>query len=152
MSAYKWLFNQPYVLLVLTALFWGGNAVAGKLAVGHVSPFLLTTLRWILAMAVIYPFALPHIRRDWPVIRKRLVFLSALGAIGFTVFNNLMYTALTFTSALNVAIIQASMPLSVFIFNFLLFGLRATFLQLAGFSLTLVGVLIIAATGRPSRF
>lgn len=147
MSAYKWLFNQPYVLLVLTALFWGGNAVAGKLAVGHISPFLLTTLRWIVAMAVIYPFALPHLRREWPVIREKLLFLAILGCVGFTVFNNLMYTALTHTSALNVAIIQASMPLSVFIFNFLLFGLRATFLQLAGFSLTLVGVLIIAARG-----
>lgn len=147
MSAYKWLFNQPYVLLVLTALFWGGNAVAGKLAVGHISPFLLTTLRWIVAMAVIYPFALPHLRREWPVIREKLLFLAILGCVGFTIFNNLMYTALTHTSALNVAIIQASMPLSVFIFNFLLFGLRATFLQLAGFSLTLVGVLIIAARG-----
>ena len=35
----------PYVLLVLTALLWAGNAIAGKLAVGHISPFLLTGLR-----------------------------------------------------------------------------------------------------------
>jgi len=147
MSAYRWLFNQPYVLLILTALFWGGNAVAGKLAVGHISPFMLTCLRWVVAMAIIYPFAIPHLRREWPVIRKNLVFLAALGAVGFTIFNNLMYTSLTFTSALNVAIIQASMPLSVFAFNFLLFGLRATALQMAGFALTLVGVLVIASRG-----
>ena len=34
--------RNAYVLLLLTTLFWGGNAVAGKLAVGHVSPMLLT--------------------------------------------------------------------------------------------------------------
>lgn len=147
MSAYRWLFNQPYVLLVLTALFWGGNAVAGKLANDHISPFLLTTLRWIVAMAIVYPFALAHLKRDWPVIRKNIIFLFLLGAIGFAVFNNLMYSALTHTSALNVAIVQASMPLTVFLFNFLLFGLRATGLQLAGFALTLIGVVVIAARG-----
>ena len=34
--------RTAYLLLLLTTLFWGGNAVAGKLAVGHVSPMLLT--------------------------------------------------------------------------------------------------------------
>lgn len=144
----NWLFKQPYLLLTLTALFWGGNAVAGKLAVDHVSPFILTMLRWIVAMAIVYPFAWPHLKREWPVIRANLPFLFLLGAIGFTVFNNLMYSALTLTTALNVAIIQASMPLSVFLLNFLLFGLRATALQVAGFTLTLIGVTVIAAQGQ----
>ena len=45
--------KNAYVLLLLTALFWGGNAVAGKLAVGHVSPMTLTALRWVLGLAVL---------------------------------------------------------------------------------------------------
>ncbi len=145
---FNWLFNRPYLLLTLTAVFWGGNAVAGKLAVDHVSPFLLTLLRWIVAMAIVYPFAWPHLKRDWPVIRQHLPFMFVLGAIGFTTFNNLMYFSLTLTTALNVAIIQASMPLAVFLLNFLLFSLRATPIQLAGFFLTLVGVTVIAAKGQ----
>ena len=43
------LFRQPMLLLALTALFWAGNAVASRLAVGEVSPFLLVFLRWGLA-------------------------------------------------------------------------------------------------------
>ncbi|MEQ9244627.1 MAG: EamA family transporter, partial [Nitratireductor sp.] len=33
--------RQAYVFLCLTTLFWGGNAVASRLAVGHVSPMML---------------------------------------------------------------------------------------------------------------
>ncbi|WP_075997219.1 DMT family transporter [Salaquimonas pukyongi] len=147
MRPFQWLYGQPYILLLLTALFWGGNAVAGKLAVGHVSPFLLTALRWAAAMAIVYLFALPHLKRDLPAIRRNIWFLALLGAIGFTVFNNLMYSSLIYTTAINVAIIQAAMPLIVFLLNFLLFGLRTTGLQLAGFALTLVGVATIASSG-----
>ena len=45
--------KNAYVLLLLTALFWGGNAVAGKIAVGHVSPMTLTTLRWVFGLLLI---------------------------------------------------------------------------------------------------
>jgi len=147
MSAFKWLFSQPYLLLVLTALFWGGNAIAGKLAVGHISPFILTSSRWLLAMAIVYPFAIPHLKKDWQKIKPHFWFLVFLGTIGFTIFNNLMYSALVHTSAINVAIVQASMPLSVFALNFLLYKLRATNLQMMGFSLTLIGVIIVASRG-----
>ena len=147
MRLFQWLYSQPYLLLLVTALCWGGNAVAGKLAVGHVSPFLLTSLRWAAAMALVVPFALPHLKRDLPAIRRNIWFLALLGATGFTVFNNLMYSSLVYTTAINVAIIQAAMPLIVFILNFLLFNLRITGLQMSGYALTLVGVVIIAARG-----
>src|SRR5215210_4190907 len=34
-----WLSGRPYLLLTLTMLMWGGNAVAGRLAVGEVSAY-----------------------------------------------------------------------------------------------------------------
>lgn len=141
------IFVHPYVLLTITALVWGGNAVAGKLAVGHVSPFLLTHFRWILACAVILPFAWPHLKRDWPVIRRHLPFLCVLGITGFAIFNNMMYLALTYTTAINVAIEQASMPLIVFALNYLLFRTQVTLFQVIGFIITMVGVIITATRG-----
>lgn len=133
--------------MTITALFWGGNAVAGKLAVGHVSPFALTTFRWATACLIILPFALPRLRQDWPEIRRNLPFLFFLGATGFAIFNNLMYLALNYTSAINVAIEQASMPLFVFALNFILFQIRTTWLRISGYILTLLGVVITATGG-----
>ncbi|MEF2072808.1 DMT family transporter [Consotaella aegiceratis] len=139
--------RHPYVLLVFTTLFWGGNAIAGKLAVGHVSPMMLTLLRWSLSVALIAPFALGHVRRDWPMILPRLPVLFALGATGFTLFNAIFYVAVTYTTAINVTIEQSAMPLIVFLGNFVLFRARVAPLQIAGFALTLVGVMLTASHG-----
>jgi hypothetical protein len=38
--------SQAYLFLMLTTLFWAGNAVAARIAVGEVSPMLLFMLRW----------------------------------------------------------------------------------------------------------
>lgn len=144
----RWLYNQPYLLVFLATLFWAGNAVAGKIAVGHISPFVLTSLRWLVALMLVAPFAIQHIKNDWKLIRKKLIFLFLLGTVGFTVFNNLMYLALTTTSAINVAIIQSSMPLFIFILNLLIFKIRSSKFQIIGYPLTVIGVLIITFQGR----
>jgi drug/metabolite transporter (DMT)-like permease len=144
------LTRQPYLLLVTTAMLWAGNAIAGKFAVGHVSPFLLTSMRWLVALAILLPFAFPHLRRDFPAIRRHAVFLFLLGAMGFALFNNLFYLALNYTSAINVAIEQASMPLIVFALNFLFFSIRTSWLQVGGFILTLIGIAIIVSRGDPA--
>jgi len=138
---------HPYVLLATAALMWGGNAVAGKLAVGHISPFLLTTCRWALAVLILAPFAYSHLRRDWPQIRPRLVFMILLGATGFAVFNNLLYLALNHTTAINVAIEQASMPLFVFLLNWILFRTGVSLFQIIGFAITLTGVAVTVTRG-----
>ena len=61
-SAGKWLANQPYLLLSITALCWAGNAIVGRLAAGHIPPVTLSFLRWSLAFLVILPFAWQHLR------------------------------------------------------------------------------------------
>lgn len=147
----KSLFRNPFILLTIVALLWGGNAIAGKLAVGHVSPMLLTSLRWLLACVFIAPLAWRDAQREWPIIRQHWVKLYLLAALGFTAFNALFYWALNYTSAINVTIVQSGMPLIVFLGSFLFFGLRPVKSQLFGFSLTLLGVLITVAHGQISN-
>lgn len=143
----NWLANNGVLLLVLTTLFWGGNAVAGKLAVGVISPFVLTALRWALATAILVIIARPHLRRDWPVIRKHFWFLLLLGGIGFSAFNGVLYTALKYTTAINVTILQAGMPMVIFALNFLIFRTATHPAQAFGYAITLAGVLMTAGRG-----
>lgn len=86
--------RQAYVLLLLTTLFWGGNAVAGKLAVGHISPLLLNFTRWGLAFAILYVVGRKQLAADWPAIRPKLPLLRMLGALGFTIYSVALYSAL----------------------------------------------------------
>lgn len=143
--------RNAYVLLLLTTLFWGGNAVAGKLAVGHISPMLLTTLRWGLACVMLAAFGWPRLKADWAVIRKRLGYLTLLSSAGFTAFNLSLYSALLYTSAINVSIEQAGMPMLIFLANFILFHLRVSWAQIVGFVVSLAGVVLTAAHGEPAR-
>ena len=143
--------RTAYLLLLATTLFWGGNAVAGKLAIGHVSPMLLTALRWGFAMAILLAIGWRRLVADWPAIRRNLPLLAALGAFGFTIFNAAMYTALVHTTAINVSIEQACMPMLIFAANFLLFRLRVSWAQILGFVLSIAGVALTASHGDPAR-
>jgi len=145
------LILRAYLFLIITALSWGGNAVAGKLAVGHISPMLLTSIRWGLAFAILLTFALPQVRRDIKTIKANLPLLIGYGMCGFTFFNILLYSALEYTTAINVAIEQAGMPMVIFLANFILFRIKVSPAQIAGFVLTLTGVAITASSGSLAR-
>lgn len=136
-----------YFYLGTATLCWGGNAVAGKLAVGHISPMMLTFWRWFFAVVIIFAISVPYLVKDWPVIRRNIPILAFLGVIGYVVFNAALYTAVNYTTAINVAVEQAVIPMLIFVFNFLLFRTKVTFAQILGFSLTLLGGLVTAAHG-----
>ena len=74
--------HKAYALLLLTTLLWGGNSIAGKLAVGQISPMLLVFLRWVLAVLILLPFAGGKLRDDWPLAKRHLPLLVALDQAG----------------------------------------------------------------------
>jgi drug/metabolite transporter (DMT)-like permease len=121
------------------------------MAVGEVSPMLLTLARWVIAASVILLFALSDLKRDWAVICKHWLLLTFYGAFGFTLFNMLLYTALTKTTAVNAVIVQAALPATVYLLNFLFFRVRVTRWQIAGFIVTLTGVMSVATHGELGR-
>ncbi|TIT45726.1 MAG: EamA family transporter, partial [Mesorhizobium sp.] len=75
----------------------------------------------------------------------------ALGASGFTLFNTIFYTALNYTTAINVSIEQAAMPILIMTANFVFFRLRVNWAQIAGVVLTIFGVILTACHGDPRR-
>jgi drug/metabolite transporter (DMT)-like permease len=143
----RWLNNQPYLLLSLTALFWAGNIVLARYVAGRVPPMTLSCVRWIGALFLLLPFAWPHLKRDWPALRARLPLMVLLSAMGFAFNNMLSYWALQYTQALNALLIQSSGPLFVALWSWLLFGVRLTRAQLAGVAISLAGVLTIILRG-----
>jgi len=143
--------QRAYIYLLLTTLFWGGNAIAGKLAIGHISPMLLTAGRWGLAFVILLIIGWQNVKADLPVIRKHWLLLTLLGTFGFTIFNVALYTALTLTTAINVSIEQAGIPMLIFLLNFLFFRLKASAGQIVGLCFTLLGVALTASHGTLTR-
>ena len=71
-SPLRWIANQPYLLLSITALCWAGNAVVGKLAAGHIPPVTLSFLRWSFAFLIVLPLSWKYLAQDWKAIRGSL--------------------------------------------------------------------------------
>ncbi|MGU9951282.1 MAG: DMT family transporter [Gammaproteobacteria bacterium WSBS_2016_MAG_OTU1] len=141
-------YANPYLLLVLATLFFGGNTVAGRLAVGHISPYQLVSLRWIV-VAVLLSFVLGRRRvvYAWQQTRHRIWWMFGMATLGFTSFNTLFYLAAHNTSAVNLGIIQGTVPMWVLLGAFALYKLRVGALQLIGVLLTVVGVILLATKG-----
>ena len=110
-----WLSGRPYLLLTLTMLMWGGNAVAGRLAVGEVSPMALTGLRWVVPVAVLGVALRYQLLTHRQVLLERWPSILLMGTLGLTVFNALFYLAAHHTTAVNLTILQGSMPVFVLV-------------------------------------
>ena len=142
-----WLYQQPYLLVLLTYFTWALNVVIGRTAAGHVPPMTLSTARWVLATLVLLPFAWPHLKRDWPALRQHLPILFVLGFTGTTGYAMAAYVALQYTEAINGLLIQCTMPLMIGVTSFLLVGERLTGRQIVGIVVSLIGVLAILMRG-----
>lgn len=138
------LWGRAYVLLTLTTLMWGGNAIAGRLAVGEISPMVLTCLRWVFVVAVMIPLVGRQVVAEWAKIRARWVFTILMGAFGFTAFNGLFYAAAHHTTAVNLTIFQGAIPVLVLLGTVLFFRARVIPLQIFGMIVTIVGVVLVS--------
>ena len=143
------VFDNAYVLLILATLAWGGNAVAGKMAVGEWLPFTITSARWLIVVLILLPFVYSHVLSERKTLLANAPGLFALCGLGLGGFNLLMYLSLNYTTAINVSIEQASMPLIILLLNFLLLRQRVVWQQLCGLAVAIAGVWLTTTRGQP---
>ena len=140
-------YSQPYLLLILTTLGWGGNAVASRMAVGQISPMTLTSARWGIVLLLLLIAFHRQIGAAWPQLKRQWIAVLLMGASGFTLFNALNYVAAHYTSAVNLSITQGTVPLLVLLGGLVAHRTPVKGRQLAGAALALVGVAMVASGG-----
>ena len=138
--------SAPF-LLFLATLGWGSNTIASRLAVGEVSPMLLIFFRWGFVVVILLSLYWRQMIDEWPVIRPRLKWLLIMGGCGLSLFNAFFYIAAHSTTAVNLGIIQSTMPGMILLGSFMYFGDRINRLQFSGLLLTLLGVIVIVTQG-----
>ena len=138
--------SAPF-LLFLATLGWGSNTIASRLAVGEVSPMLLIFFRWGFVVVILLSLYWRQMIDEWPIIRPRLKWLLIMGGCGLSLFNAFFYIAAHSTTAVNLGIIQSTMPGMILLGSFMFFGDRINGLQFSGLLLTLLGVGVIVTQG-----
>lgn len=139
------LFDYPYLLLAAASLFWSGNHIVGRAVAGHVPPYTLSTLRWLVGAVVLWPFVHRHVMRDLPAIRRHWAILLFLGMLGGTLFSALNYLSLQLTSALNVSVFNSLAPVLIAGVAALTFRDKLTVGQTIGIVISLGGAIAIVS-------
>jgi len=143
--------SMPYLLLTLSALIWSGNFVLSRAMNATIPPAAFVFWRWLVALVVLAPVALPRLRREWPIVRANLALVCICGFFGVTLFNFLIYTAVHTTTAINAALVNSAIPFFILMFARVLYRQRVTLRQHAGIALSLAGVATIILQGDPGR-
>lgn len=146
----RWLFGRPYLLLSLTMLSWGINIALGRFIAGTVPPVTLAQIRWTGAALILFPFAWPHLRHDWPAIRARFPLVLVVSFAGIASFNTITYYAMQYTEAINGLLTQSTAPLLIGLWSFVFFRDRLTAPQITGILISLLGVATIITRGDPA--
>ncbi|MFZ4858495.1 MAG: DMT family transporter [Desulfuromonadaceae bacterium] len=134
---------HPYLLLTLTALFWAGNFVIGRAMKNSIPPISLAFWRWTLALIILLPFSISHLRAEWPVLRQNWRWLTLFGVLGVACFNTFVYIGLHTTTATNALIINSAIPVLIVLLSRLLASTPVSGRQAIGIALSLSGVLTI---------
>src|SRR5207302_4832154 len=112
-----------------------------------IPPMAMTFYRWAFAIAFMLPFALPRVRRQWPLIRAHWRVLLLLGVLGVGSHNALAYLGLNYTTVTNGVILNSFIPVMIVAFSWIFLRERLSALQLTGVAISLSGVLTILSGG-----
>lgn len=141
----KLTFATAFYLLIATAL-WAGNAIAGRLLVGSISPITLSAVRWGLAGLLLLPLGWRVFKPESALWQNKKRFLL-LGLFGVGSYNVLLYLALQTSTAINVTLIGASMPIWMLFIGAVFYQTKPNILQLLGALVSLLGVAIVLTRG-----
>src|SRR6266568_4800962 len=142
---------SPYLLLTLTPFFWACNWIVGRGLHSEIPPMAMTFYRWFFALLILAPFALPHVRRDWGIVRRNWRVLLLLGIVGVGTHNALTYLGLNYTTAMNGVILNSFIQVMIIALSRIFLRQSMSRVQLIGVCVSLGGVLAILSGGSLER-
>ncbi|MDD2463596.1 MAG: DMT family transporter [Desulfobulbus sp.] len=141
---------MPYLLLVLTTLFWSGNFVLSRGMHAAMPPLALSFWRWTLALVILLLVAHKPLWQQKSLLRNHARFILLQGILGVTGFNTLLYLAMQYTTVINAVLVNSCIPVLIALFSWLLYREKLLPRQCAGVLVSLLGVVLIMVKGQMS--
>ena len=144
--------RKVYLLMTLTAFFWSGAFIGGKVGVGEFTPVTLTFFRFLLASIILLPVMIHSEGSLVKVGRKDIPVLIILGLTGMFGYHALFFTALQYTTAINTSLISATSPIITTVFACLFVNEILEKRRWAAVIMAFSGVLLTITGGNPEIF
>ncbi|MEJ2134303.1 MAG: DMT family transporter [Desulfofustis sp.] len=139
---------MPYLLLVLTTLFWSGNFVLSRGMHADIPPLALSFWRWALALAIMLAFSWRTFLGQRGIVYRERRFIIIQGLLGVTGFNSLIYLAVQSTTAVNAVLINSCVPILIALCSLFINKEPLRLRQWAGILVSLSGVALIIVGGK----
>ena len=141
---------MPYLLLILTTLFWSGNFVLSRGMHAAMPPLALSFWRWLVALIILLVLAHRHLWTQRSLLRHHGRFIVVQGLLGVLGFNTLLYLAMQHTTAINAVLVNSCIPVLIVLFSWLLYRETMSPRQCVGVLVSLLGVVLIMVKGEIS--
>lgn len=143
----------PYIMLLPlgTVLIWAINIVLTRAAIDVIQPFNISFYRWLIAFIILTPFLLPKVWRERAMITPYIPKLALMGLFGMVMYQGLAYVAAHSTTATNMGIINALIPLMTVAVASVALKEKPTLFAVAGGVVSLLGISILIGKGNPAN-
>ena len=138
---------KTYFFLLLSALIYGGNVIAGRLIAGDVPPFTLSAIRVVLALVILLPLAWSQIKNAPKPSKIELLQLIVMSVLGITIPYVSLLLGLQHTTGTNASVIFATLPAVTNTLLFLLYKQKPSKFQTLGMITSFLGLVIIFTQG-----
>ncbi len=139
--------KKVYFLLILTAVLWGGNAIAVKSILGEISPLMLILVRFIgislILLAIIF---YREGQQAWPP-RQHIPALIMMGFTGTVLNNGLQFTGLQYSTAINCTLVATLTPAMTALLTGVFLHEHMREQQWLGIAISFLGTLFLIAHG-----
>ena len=138
-----WVLGLP----LLAVLIWSMNITVTRYVIDYISPVSISFYRWLVAFLVLTPFMLGRVWRERQLLWRHWKQLAVLGAFGMVLYQGLGYTAAHYTTATNMGIINAFIPIFTIFVSMLMLKIIPNRFAVVGSILSLAGLLYVMAQG-----
>jgi len=138
-----------YIKLLVTAIFWGGTFIAGRVVAKGVGPFSAAFLRFAVA-SIFLLFITYKVENRLPPVRKgQVIPLILLGMTGVFSYNVFFFKGLKLIHAGRASVIIACNPVVIALFAAFLFKEKLNFIKFAGIVISVSGAIVVISRGNP---
>jgi drug/metabolite transporter (DMT)-like permease len=136
-----------YVKLLLTAFFWGGTFVAGRILKENVGSFSAAFLRFAVAAFLLLAVVRKTEGRLPRLDRTLWLPVGLLGLTGVFAYNAFFFKGLQLISAGRASLVIATSPVLIALFSAWLYTEKLSPVKIAGILLSMTGAMVVITKG-----
>jgi drug/metabolite transporter (DMT)-like permease len=136
-----------YLKLLMTATFWGGTFIAGRVIAQNVGPFSAAFLRFAIASMFLLLLTW-KVEGKFPRLKKgQILPIFLLGMTGVFSYNLFFFRGMKLIEAGRASVIVANNPIFIALLSAYFFKEKLTSLKMAGILISVTGAIIVVTRG-----